>query len=84
MDIVDLMKQALNIGASDLHLVVGIPPSIRIDGQIGFLEERELTHDDIQGLIYSILPEEKRERFEKDWELNFSFSNPEEIGRAHV
>ncbi len=80
MDIVDLMKQAMNIGASDLHLVVGIPPSIRIDGQIGFLKERELTPDDTQGLVYSILPEEKRERFEKDWELNFSFSNPE-VGR---
>ncbi|MEQ8221247.1 MAG: type IV pilus twitching motility protein PilT [Candidatus Eremiobacterota bacterium] len=80
MDIVDLMKQALNIGASDLHLVVGIPPSIRVDGQIGFLKERELTPDDTQGLIYSILPEEKRERFEREWELNFSFSNPD-IGR---
>jgi twitching motility protein PilT len=51
MDIVDLMKQALNIGASDLHLVVGIPPSIRVDGQIGFLKERELTPDDTQDLF---------------------------------
>ncbi|HPZ08391.1 MAG TPA: type IV pilus twitching motility protein PilT [Candidatus Eremiobacteraeota bacterium] len=80
MEIVDLMKKALQVGASDLHLVVGVPPSIRLDGQIHFLDERELTPEDTHTLIYSILPSEKKERFETDWELNFSYSHPS-VGR---
>jgi twitching motility protein PilT len=75
MELVDILKQAVGAGASDIHLVVGKPPMMRLDGDIqeiaGF---PPLTADESKRLIYSILYEEQRARFEEHWELDCSFS----------
>ncbi|MFA6031185.1 MAG: type IV pilus twitching motility protein PilT [Elusimicrobiota bacterium] len=75
MELVDILKQAVSAGASDIHLVVGKAPMMRLDGIIqevpGFAV---LSGEDTKRLIYSILYEEQRARFEENWELDCSFA----------
>lgn len=73
MKIVDILQKARDLNASDIHLVVGRPPALRIRGHIEDLGEEKLMPDTIKELIYSILTEEQRAKFELDKELDFSF-----------
>jgi twitching motility protein PilT len=75
-----LLQRALEMEASDLHLVAGIPPSVRIDGEIQFLEGDALTEDDTRGMIEELLSDIQRERLERERELDFSFQVPN-VGR---
>ena len=59
--------------ASDLHLVVGAPPGMRIHGEIVKIKIPPLKPDDTKRLIYQILTEEQKSEFEKNLELDFSF-----------
>jgi len=64
--------------ASDLHITVDSPPIIRIDGVLYILHDLPvLKTDDTKALIYSILNDDQKAIFEKDRELDFSFSLPE-------
>ena len=72
MDMRELLELAVKKNASDLHLVVGNPPTLRIDGIIETLEMDVITDIESKEMIYSILNEEQIEKFEKDWELDFS------------
>lgn len=69
----DLLKAMLAEQASDLHLTTGIPPQVRIFGQIRQLDYPQLTSEDTKYLAYDILTKEQREKFEKNFELDFSF-----------
>lgn len=60
-------------GASDLHLAVGIPPQLRIDGELYALDTATLTPEMTKSLSYSILTEQQIKEFEKDKELDMSF-----------
>lgn len=60
--------------ASDLHLVAGCKPSIRLNGEIVPVEYPTLKPDDVQALLYSIINDEQKEKLEKDWELDFSYA----------
>ncbi|MBI5597728.1 MAG: type IV pilus twitching motility protein PilT [Elusimicrobia bacterium] len=75
MELVEILKTAVGSGASDIHLVIGKPPMCRVDGHIqeipGF---PPLSADESKRLIYSILYEEQRARFEDNWELDCSFA----------
>ncbi len=75
MELVEILKAAVGSGASDIHLVIGKPPMMRADGHIqeipGF---PVLNADESKRLIYSILYEEQRARFEENWELDCSFA----------
>ena len=73
MDLHSLLKETTARGASDLHLVAGISPIIRIDGDLKALEEKSLTPEEIKSLIYSVISAEKIAQFEKSYELDFSF-----------
>ncbi|TET10185.1 type IV pili twitching motility protein PilT, partial [Candidatus Aerophobetes bacterium] len=73
MDLHSLLKETTARGASDLHLVAGISPTIRIDGDLKALEEKSLTPGEIKSLIYSVISAEKIAQFEKSYELDFSF-----------
>jgi len=73
MDLGSLLKETTARGASDLHLVAGISPTIRIDGDLKALEEKSLTSEEIKSIIYSVMGAEKIARFEKSHELDFSF-----------
>ena len=75
MELVEILKAAVGSGASDIHLVIGKVPMMRADGHIqeipGF---PVLSADESKRLIYSILYEEQRARFEENWELDCSFA----------
>lgn len=59
--------------ATDLHLTVGAPPVIRIDGELERMEYDPLTAQDTQNLVYSLLKDEQKKRFELEKELDFAF-----------
>jgi len=78
--LMDLLLQVQDVGASDLHLTAGAPPTLRIHGSLYPVEDMaKLTSVDLQRMIYQILNQRQRERFEEDLELDFSYSVP---GRA--
>ena len=79
LELNDILIEVLERGASDLHLTAGIPPSIRLRGSLIHLDYPRLSPVDTQNLIYSILTQEQRERLERNWEFDFSYSLP---GRA--
>ncbi len=60
-------------GASDLHLTVGAPPMLRIDGQLVPTPFEKLTNETSQTLIYSLLTDAQRQRFEATMELDLAF-----------
>ncbi len=74
MHINDLFKIAVQKKASDLHLMVGIPPTIRIDGNLMSIEEMAiLAPTNIQELIFGILSKEQKERFVKEKDFDFTY-----------
>ena len=79
MDLVDILVEVLERGASDLHLTVGSPPIIRLSGRLVGLDYPRLTSNDTRDLIYSILSQDQRQKIENEWEIDFSYSVP---GRA--
>ena len=62
--------------SSDLHLNVGLPPTLRKDGKILRLETKELTEEDINNLLYSILKSDQKVELEENLELDFSYEIP--------
>jgi twitching motility protein PilT len=68
----DLMKIAVERGASDLHLTVGLPPTLRISGRLVPTEYPRLRAQDTKRLLYGILNDKQKEMFEKNWELDLS------------
>ncbi len=79
MDLVDVLLEVLERDASDLHLTVGSPPIIRVNGVLERLDYPRLSGNDTRELIYSILSQDQRQRLENEWEIDFSYSVP---GRA--
>jgi twitching motility protein PilT len=76
----DLLIEVLNRGCSDLHLTVGAPPTVRQNGALTPVEDRaKLTPQFLQKVIYAILSQKQREKFEEVLELDFAYSVP---GRA--
>ena len=76
----ELLEVVLERGASDLHVTVGAPPTIRLHGDLIRLDEYPvLEARAIQGMVYAILPQKMRERLEQERELDTSYSLP---GRA--
>lgn len=61
-----------DIDASDLHLVAGVPPAFRVNGEIILADEDAMTEADIAGIVDSLLNEQQRAKFEQDWELCIS------------
>ncbi len=76
MDINDILSDMLERTASDLHITTGIPPTIRLHGELQYLDYPNLSPVDTQNLIYSILTQEQRERLERNLEFDFSYSLP--------
>jgi twitching motility protein PilT len=80
----DLLQRVVDLGGSDLHLTVGIHPSVRIQGEIKPLTEFPVMNgSEIRRMIYAVLTQKQRERFENDLELDTSHSIPG-IGRFRV
>jgi twitching motility protein PilT len=69
-----LLSEAVNRNASDLHLSVGYPPILRIDGELINLDENLLGPEDTERLIYSVLNDEKKELLEVNREIDFAYT----------
>ena len=75
MELVEVLKVAVQSGASDVHLVIGKPPMMRLNGEISEIPGfPAINGDESKRLIYSILYEEQRAKFEENWELDCSFA----------
>ncbi len=70
----DLLRSMVQKGASDLHMCVGVPPIVRVDGQLLPLPFSKLTSSDAQRIVYDILTDEQIRRFEEDYELDCSYA----------
>ena len=73
MDIKELLAITKERDASDLHITVGIPPILRINGKLRKLDLPELKLRDVHEMIYSIINDEQKDKYEKLHELDFSF-----------
>ena len=69
----DLLKLIVDKKASDLHLSVGIPPILRVDGALVPTNYEKVTPQECQRLIYDILTDDQIQQFETNFELDFSY-----------
>lgn len=69
----ELLEILIEKNASDLHLAVGSPPQIRVDGRLLTLDMDALTPDATKKLAYSMMSERQKQRFEENSELDMSF-----------
>jgi twitching motility protein PilT len=83
MDITELLAFSVQQGASDLHLSAGLPPMIRVDGDIRRVSVPPQDHPEVQALIYDIMNDRQRKDFEEFLETDFSFDVPN-IARFRV
>lgn len=68
-----LLEEMVERKASDLHLTAGVPPNFRVDGEMRPAEYEPLMPEQCEQLIYSVLREDQRKRFEQNKELDLSF-----------
>ena len=76
MDIAELLAFGVKNDASDLHLSAGLPPMIRVDGDIRRINVPALDHKQVHSLIYDIMNDKQRKDFEEFYETDFSFEIP--------
>jgi twitching motility protein PilT len=79
----DYLLDAVREGASDLHVTVGLPPMVRVNGQVRPLDYPKLTPQSTREMIYDILTNDQRQRLENAWELDMSYTLPR-IARFRV
>lgn len=70
----ELLLEMVERGSSDLHICVGVPPVIRIDGQLTAMNYEKFDAMQTQRMMYDILSDEQIQKFEDTWELDFSYS----------
>jgi twitching motility protein PilT len=73
MDITELLAFGVKNGASDLHLSSGLPPMIRVDGDVRRINVPALEHKTVHGMVYDIMNDKQRKDFEEFLETDFSF-----------
>lgn len=73
MDITELLAFSVKNRASDLHLSAGMPPLIRVDGEIRRIDMPILEHKEVHTLIYDIMTDKQRQNYEQYFETDFSF-----------
>ncbi|WP_420589103.1 type IV pilus twitching motility protein PilT [Bacterioplanoides sp.] len=76
MDITELLAFSAKQGASDLHLSAGLPPMIRVDGDVRRINLPSLGHKEVHSLVYDIMNDKQRKDFEEFLETDFSFEVP--------
>jgi len=76
MDIAELLAFSVKNKASDLHLSAGLPPMIRVDGDIRRVNIDAFDHKEVHALIYDIMNDKQRRDYEEFFETDFSFSLP--------
>ena len=76
MDIAELLTFSVNNRASDLHLSAGMPPMIRVDGDMRKINVPVLDHKTVHSLVYDIMNDKQRKDYEEFFETDFSFEIP--------
>jgi twitching motility protein PilT len=76
MDIAELLAFSVKNNASDLHISAGLPPMIRVDGDIRRINVPSLDHKTVHSLIYDIMNDKQRKDYEEFLETDFSFEIP--------
>lgn len=76
----ELLNVAREKNASDLHLTVGLPPKVRIDGELVNLNYPRLAPSDVEDVVLKMMDDKQREIFEQNGEIDFAFSVPQ-VGR---
>jgi len=76
MDLSELLAFAFKNGASDIHISAGLPPLIRIDGDIRRIKVDPLPSNLVHDMIYDIMLDSQRKEFEERWETDFAFEIP--------
>lgn len=74
VDLKELLKLSIDQKASDLHLTEKSPPVLRIDGKLVLTDYPPLTREDLKKIVYGILNDAQKEKFENDLELDFSLA----------
>src|SRR6267154_2438814 len=69
----DLLKTTLELEGSDLHIASGTPPQVRVHGSLRRLEMPEMSPSDTKQIVYSVLTDIQKKRYEESMELDFSF-----------
>lgn len=83
MDIAELLAFTVQSGASDMHISAGLPPMIRVDGDVRRIDVPELDHKTAHSLIYDIMSDGQRKTYEEFLETDFAFEIPA-VGRFRV
>ncbi len=76
MNIQELLNFSVQQGSSDLHITAGMPPLIRVDGDIRRINVYPMDHKEVHGLIYEIMNDRQRKDYEEHLESDFSFEVP--------
>jgi twitching motility protein PilT len=77
LELRDMFQKMVSEGASDLHLVVGAPPQLRIRGELRNIDGySELSAEDVREVVFGILTNEQRQKLEVNWEIDFSYAVP--------
>jgi len=79
----ELFKIMVEQGASDLHITSGAPPYLRLHGGLVPMNYKDLTNQDVQGLIFEILTEKQKKTFVEKWELDLAYTI-DGVGRFRV
>ena len=73
ISVLDVLKLACDKKASDVHITVGSPPVIRLDGELFKLDTEVLSSEDTKSMCYSLISDEQKAKFENERHLDFSF-----------
>ena len=76
MDITELLAFAVKNKASDLHLSAGLPPMIRVHGDVRRINLPPMEHKEVHAMVYDIMNDSQRKQYEDVWETDFSFNVP--------
>lgn len=76
MDITELLAFTVKNKASDLHISAGLPPMIRVHGDVRRINLPALAHKDVHGMVYDIMNDAQRKQYEEFFETDFSFEIP--------
>jgi twitching motility protein PilT len=76
MDIAELLAFSVKNKASDLHLSAGLPPMIRVHGDVRRINLPPMEHSDVHGMVYDIMNDAQRKEYEENLECDFSFEIP--------
>ena len=83
MDFIQIVKRAIEMKASDIHITVGVPPTARINGGLAHVIEEILTPEDTKSLVLEAIDEKQHKKLQQDGELDLSYS-AEGIGRLRI